>query len=213
MTEPISLMPSIAEDVQLMMFRMPDWLVWSQGLIGAAALIELALLGRIVADPKATIIRLPADDARLVVVDAAPTGSAMLDVALSVLVARRRAASTPSVIMKVTTVIAPHLHAALVSRGIVRDNGGYARGRVQSEIADDEILAERILVLTRARAWPESVIDPRLSAVIDVLGSSDRYSFDGGSGPLFSGDSYPPGTRDTIASILKATRRLYATVG
>lgn len=110
-------------------------------------------------------------------------------------------------------MIAPHLHAALVSRGIVRDNGGYARGRVQSEIADDEVLAERILALTRARAWPESVTDPRLSAVIDVLGSSDRYSFDRGSAPLFSGDSYPLDTKDTIASILKATRRLYATVG
>lgn len=213
MSESTVAVPSIAEDVQLMLFRLPDRVQWSQGLTGAGALIELAMLGRIVADPNTTILRSPADDARLVIVNATPTGSSMLDVALSVLVAHRRTASTQRVILKVTTVIAPHLHAALVGRGVLRDNGGYVRGRVQSEVADDEVLAKRMSVLSYAWYLPDSVTDPRLNAVIDLLNSTDFYSFDHGAGPLFSGDNYPSETRDTIASILKATRRLYASAG
>ncbi|WP_104171061.1 GPP34 family phosphoprotein [Cryobacterium sp. M23] len=161
MTDATTSVPSIAEDIQLMLQQRPGQLEPDQIMPGAGALIELALEGRILTDPKDGFLTEPADNARLVVVDDSPTGSAMLD-ALAVVSARRRPPFTYKVLQPVTVAVVPHLYVALVERGVVRETGGYPTGRDRLEIADESVFLERKSVLARARTLPATVSDPRI---------------------------------------------------
>ncbi|TFD06373.1 GPP34 family phosphoprotein [Cryobacterium sandaracinum] len=208
MTDATTSMPSIAEDVQLMLQQRPGQLEPDQIMPGAGALIELALEGRIRTDPKAGFLTEPADNARLVVVDDSPTGSAMLDDALAAVSARRRPPFAYKVLQPVTVAVVPHLYVARVERGVVRETGGYPTGRDRLEIADESVFFERKSVLARARTLPATVSDPRIGAVIDLLRNNGTYRGESGLLSIIAGDCYPPATRDVISSILRGVRHM-----
>lgn len=207
MTEATPYVPSIAEDIQLMLQQRSGQLEPDQVMPGGGALIELALLGRIATDPKAGFLTEPADNARLVVVDPSPTTSDMLDDALAVLAARRPSFSY-KLLQPVTAAVVPHLYSALVRRGILRDTGGHPRGRAPLEIADEVVFLERKSLLARARSLPATVSDPRIGAVIDLLRNNSTYRGETGLLSIIAGDWYPPATKDVIASILRGVRYL-----
>ena len=200
--------PSLAEDIQLMLQVQQGRLEPDRVMPGAAALIELALLGRIGTARGGGLLSTPADDSRLVVVDSAPTGSSLLDDALAVLVAKRKPAFSLKVLQSVNDAVVPHVFTELVRRGVVRDTGGYPSGADGLPIADEARLDERKSVLARARTLPSTVTDPRLGAIVDLLRSNGRYRGDAGELDLIAGDWYPVGAKDAVASILRGVRRL-----
>ena len=202
--------PSIAEDLQLMLQRQPGLLEADQVLPGAAALIELTLLGRIRSDPTAGVLNSPADNARVGVVDATPTGSAQLDAALAVLVARGKPTWAEKLLPTVTRAIAPTLQAALVERGIVTPEAPQPGPAPQLQIADESIFQARKAVLNRARTLPATVSDPRLGAVVDVLRSHPTYCGEQGQLAIIAGDWYPADCRDTVASVLRSVQRMFS---
>lgn len=200
---------TIAEDVQLMLQRTPGRLEVERTIPVAGALIELALLDRIVAQPKKGIFVDPVRSSRLAVVDPTPTGRAPLDAALRVMVEKGKPRYADRCIASAVDAVIPEVHAGLSSRGYIRAIGDLRSGGGYLEIVDDDLVSARRDLLARARSLPETVNDPRVGAVVDLLrGGGNLYRGGFGQLDLIAGDWYPAEVRDTIAAILKAERLL-----
>jgi len=183
--------PTIAEDVQLMLVQQPGRLEFDTVVPVAGVLIELTLLGRITSEAKKGFF---ADTMGLITVaDATPTGNPILDSALRAIVERGRPWQT---------------HRAILGTriGLTRTVGTPERRGSHLEIVDPEAVEARRAVLKRARTLPDTVVDPRLGGVVDLLRSSGNL-YRGETGPINSRitrDWYPPHATETMGRILAA---------
>lgn len=195
---------TIAEDVQLMLVHDPGRLDANTVVPVAGVLIELTLLGRISSVAKKGFF---VDTMGLITVaDATPTGNPILDSALRAIVERGRPWQTHRAILATRIDVTVQLHAVLEARGLTRAVGEIERRGSYLEIVDLEAVEARRAVLKRARTLPDTVTDPRLGAVVDLLRSSgDLYR--GETGPIndrITRDWYPSHTTATMGRILAA---------
>ena len=196
--------PTIAEDVQLMLVQQPGRLEFDTVVPVAGVLIELTLLGRITSEAKKGFF---ADTMGLITVaDATPTGNPILDSALRAIVERGRPWQTHRAILGTRIDVTVQLHTALEARGLTRTVGKPERRGSHLEIVDPEAVEARRAVLKRARTLPDTVVDPRLGGVVDLLRSSGNL-YRGETGPINSRitrDWYPPHATETMGRILAA---------
>lgn len=197
--------PSLPEDVQLMLLIGKGQVAWGFAELSAAALVELTLLGRIGSVPETGPFS--REEARkLVVLDAEPTGVQILDCALERLVARGKPWEALSCVKKLAGPVGRLVHQTLLDRGTLRGEGRWLKATLW--VADEEQYRATVYRLNSAWLKPDAVTDPRSGAFIDVLrNAGDQYSREAGKhGAVIAWEWYPRGMRDTIYAILDAER-------
>lgn len=196
--------PTIAEDVQLMLAHDPGRLDFNTVAPVAGVFVELALLGRISSAAKKGFF---VDVMGLITVaDATPTGNPILDSALRAIVEHGRPWQTHRAMLATRLDVTAQVHSVLEARGLTRTVGKPESRGGYLEIVDSEAVEARRAVLGRARMLPDTVDDPRLGAVVDLLRSSGNL-YRGETGPIHSRitrDWYPPNTTATLGRILAA---------
>jgi hypothetical protein len=202
---------TIAEDIQLMLKEQPGRLEYERILTATGALIELTLLGRLTSAEKPGFFVSPLDRL-LAVVDSAPTGQPILDAALDILAARDKPWRCDRALLAIYRPVTTAVDESLAARGLVRAVGkpsGFTSGFL--EITDDAVIEARRSILQRARTLPDTVTDPRLGAVIDVLrNGGDRFRGETGPHRHMADDWYPAEAAPTILGILRAETYLEA---
>jgi len=204
MTQPMT----IAEDVQLMLTQLPGRLEVDQVIPTAGALIELALLGRLSSVEKKGFFVDPIG--RLVTVaDPTPTGRPILDAALAGIVKHGKPWQIQRAIQSVRLPVLAELYASLEARGLVRSVEKAAGSRPYLEIVDATAVDQRRTELGRARTLPQTVTDPRLGAVVDLLRNGGNL-YRGATGPLQprTEDWYPADVSETVDAIVRAEHYL-----
>ena len=199
---------TIAEDVQLMLKERPGRLEYDSILPAAGALIELTLLGRLTSTKKPGFFVTPVDRL-LTVVDGAPTGQPILDVALDILAARDKPWRCDRALLAIYRPVTTAIDESLAARGLARAIGKPSKFTGYLEITDQTAFEARLSVLQRARTLPETVTDARLGAVVDVLrNGGNRFRGETGLHPHMTHDWYPAAATPTILGILKAEHML-----
>ena len=199
---------TIAEDVQLMLKEQPGRLEYQSILPATGALIELTLLGRLTSTTKPGFFNTPLDRL-LTVVDSAPTGQPILDVALDILAARDKAWRCDRALLAIYRPITTAIDESLAARGLARAIGNPSKFTGYLEITDQAAFEARLSVLQRARTLPDTVTDARLGAVVDVmLNSGDRSRGWTGLHPDMPYDWYPAAAKPTILGILRGEHML-----
>src|SRR5690554_8017107 len=118
---PPASIPSLPEDVQLVLARGAGELRQGATELAAAALVELALLGRVGSVPETGFLARK-EVRNLVALDETLTGVGTLDIALEQLVAKGKPWGAFSCLKKLSTPVARETQDALIRRGaIVRD--------------------------------------------------------------------------------------------
>ena len=126
---------TIAEQVQVMLQSTPDRLEFGWAELGAAALVELALLGRIGSPGEST----PASAAdTLVTIGEGRTGNRVLDAALDVLESKSSPWPSLHAVIDVGRRVSPVVQERLSERGIARIHGRFPSREGYLEILDDE---------------------------------------------------------------------------
>lgn len=195
---------TVAEDVQLMLTRQPGRIEFDQVIPVAGALIELTLLGRLSSVEKKGFFVDPVGRL-LVVIDPAPTGQQILDTALAAIVEHGKPWRVDRAIVAIRLAVVSAVHEALESRGLVRATGKPNDSRGYLEIVDSDGVETRRSVLRRARTLPDTVEDPRLGAVVDLLRSGGNlYRGETGLHERITRDWYPAEATFTIDAILRA---------
>lgn len=199
---------TIAEDVQLMLREQPGRLEYENILPATGALIELTLLGRLTSTRKPRFFVTPLDRL-LTVVDSAPTGQPILDVALDILAARDKPWRCDRALLAIYRPITTAIGESLVARGLARAIGNPSKFAGYLEITDQAAYEARLSVLQRARTLPDTVKDARLGAMVDVLrNSGNRFRGETGLHPHMTHDWYPAAATPTILGILKGEHML-----
>jgi hypothetical protein len=136
--------------------------------LGGAQLVELSLAGRVDID----------DRKRLVVVDASPTGDALLDRAVDV-VQRREGKKPSAVVGELGKKLRPALQERLVAAGILREEKGKILGlfpttRWPAASADHETAVRRALDVVLVHGRPPEPRDASLIALLHALKATHR---------------------------------------
>lgn len=193
---------TIAEDVQLMLKLHPGRLEYAPTVPAAGALIELALAGRLSSVAKTGFFSEPGGRL-LTVIDTEPTGNSILDVALESLAGREKPWRAQRAILAVYVPVMAAVCESLEGRGLARAAGMPGGRRSTISVLDPDRVEARRAVLSRARTLPDTVDDPRLGAVVDLLRSSgDRFRGETGLHPRLTRDWYSSEATPTIQAIL-----------
>ena len=199
---------TIAEDVQLMLSQRAGQLDSNQVIPVAAALIELALLGRVSSIEKKGFFENPIGRL-LTVADPAPTGQPILDAALEGVVKHAKPWRIDRAIVAVRQPVLTAVHEALEARGLVRATGKSTDARAYLEIVDATAVEQRRTELGRARTLPQTVTDPHIGAVVDLLRNGGNL-YRGATGPQQerTEDWYPANVSETVDAIVRAEHYL-----
>ena len=184
---------TVAEDVQPMLTQLPGRLEADRVIPVAGALIELVLLGRISSVEKKRFFVDPIGRL-LTVVDPSPTGVPLRDIALGELAGGRATWRVDRALLAISDAVVAAVHESLESRGLTRSHAGPGRKAGYLEIVDGDRVTARRDVLARARMLPDTVSDPRLRAVVDLLRRGGNQ-FRGETGSTSA--SHATGTRRT----------------
>jgi hypothetical protein len=194
---------SLPEEVQLVLQTVPGRLHFGWEQVAAAALVELALAERVGSVPNRGLFT--GGKARLLtVVNAAPTGSPLLDLALELVVAHQKPWVAYKCVLAIGRELSLAVHAQLVRKGIVSVVGEFPSLSGYLQVEDEPRQQAVKDKLDRARALPDQVTDPRTGALADVLRNAGNL-FDGGPGigPRMLREWYPENVRDTVDAILQ----------
>jgi hypothetical protein len=196
---------TVAERVQLVASKSSDGLMAAPGFaLTAAALIELCLRGRIGSVQRISLI-LGTGPVKLIVLDKAPTGNPVLDVALTAIVAQRTGQSADRWIVKLWPAVPKAVFAELERREIataVRTRKGHVT-HLRIDAIDWTALERR--TISEHRAAPEAVTDPFLGAVVDVVDhQGDAFSHEFSARPFITRAWHSESNRATIVAILRA---------
>jgi len=152
---------SLPEELQLALPTITGHLRFGSMDIAVAAIIDLALRGRLVAT-KARFGQ--SSDAKLTLVDASPTGSGPLDAVVQAFVARDKPWKIYPAVTSLWAVVSEATTASLVARGSVNTNGTLRDRDSHLEPLD---LALREETMARIDRVP-SVDDPRATVLLDI---------------------------------------------
>lgn len=203
---------TVAERVQLVAAGSADLLCHAPPFaLSAAALVELALLGRL-GTARNTAFFNGGAPVRLTVLDGTPTGNPVLDAALAPIAARRALRTPDKWIVDLWRVVPEAVVAELTRRGIASavvsltvEEAAASPGRTARLRVDDPWATTERRLVSEARAVPEGVTDPRLGAVIDVVDHfGEAFSPEFSARPFVPRQWYPESTRATIEQILRA---------
>src|SRR5690554_3471781 len=122
---PPASIPSLPEDVQLVLARGAGELRQGATELAAATLVELALLGRIGSVPETGFLARKGMR-NLVVLDDRPTGVGTLDNALERFAARGKPWPAFSCLKKLGTPVARETQETLIRRGAIRRGGRFS---------------------------------------------------------------------------------------
>lgn len=193
---------TIAEDVQLMLKSHPGRLEDAPTVPAAGALIELVLAGRLSSVAMTGFFSEPGGRL-LTVIDSEPTGSSILDAALIGLAGKEKPWRAERAILAVYDPVMAAVYESLEARGLARADGRPGGRRTTISVLDPDRVEARRAVLSRARTLPDTVDDPRLGAVVDVLRSGgDRFRGETGLHPRLTRDWYSAEATPTIGAIL-----------
>lgn len=199
-------LPSLPEDVQLVLALGGGELHEGATELAAAALVELALLGRVGSVPETGLFARK-DVRKLVTLDDRPTGVDSLDSALELLADRGKPWAAFSCVNKLSTPVARATQEALIRRGAIRRNGTVGGIRTTLSIADEAQHRAAVFRLDTAWLKPETVTDPRSGAFVDLLRSADqRFSRGAEREPIVKWNWYPEAVRDTVSTIFATER-------
>lgn len=194
---------SLPEEVQLVLQRRPGKLEFGWTQLASAALADLALEGRIGSVPNRALFT--GGKARLLtVLSDAPASSPVLDVALRLVSARAKPWIPYKCVLDIGRDVSMATHAELVRKGIVTVVGDSSKLDGYLQIEDDARPRSVKAKLDRARTQPDSVDDPRTSALVDLMqNAGNLYVGDAGLEPRMMREWYPPDVRDTVDAILQ----------
>jgi hypothetical protein len=152
---------SLPEELQLALPTITGHLRFGSMDIAVAAIIDLALRGRL----GATKARFgQASDAKLTLVDASPTGSGPLDAVVQAFVARGKPWKIYPAVTSLWAVVSEATTGSLVARGSVNTNGTLRDRDSHLEPLDLALREETMARIDRA----PSVDDPRATVLLDI---------------------------------------------
>jgi hypothetical protein len=157
----VSTAMSLPEELQLALPPLTGQLRFGSMDIAVAAIIDLALMGRLTA-VKARFG--PASDAKLTLVDAAPTGNAPLDAVVQAFVERGKPWKIYPAVTALWAVVSEATTASLVARGALSANGTLRDRDSHLEPLDLMLREESMARLERA----PSADDPRAAVLLDI---------------------------------------------
>lgn len=199
-------LPSLPEDVQLVLELGDGRLQQGATELVAAALVELTLLGRVGSVPETGFFARK-NVRRLVVLDESPTGVATLDSALAALVERGKPWAAYSCLKRLVGPVSRATQDALIGRGAISRDGRPGGIRTTLTVADERQKRDATHRLDTAWLNPEAVTDARSGAFVDLLrNASERFSRGAQHEPVVRWDWYPEGVRETVLGILEAER-------
>jgi len=174
---------------------------------GAAALIDLALAGRITTLHNRGFFD-QEDQRRVLVTDRTPLGVPELDRALELLSAQSRPRRIKKWIWQIGREVSDIVRAEMVDAGLAEEVGQkFPSSQGNLRVLDDSRQRMAVDMLNQADLAPTAVTDPRAGALVDLLRNG---------GPAFRSDRerplttnivhewYPPETRPTIDGVLYA---------
>lgn len=187
---------SLPEEMQLALPGTEGRIPYGWMDIGAAAMIDLAIAGRLTSTP--AWLGQPSDS-RLSLADESPTGNAPLDFLIAALQEHGRPWRALPCLRRLSRGISEATSASLAERGFVRPHGGIAGKGAYLEVRD---APARSAAEERMRASPA---DLRGEALMDIWRRSgiSWIPEPGIFGPRISGD-YPAEARGTIVAVLDA---------
>lgn len=198
--------PSLPEEVQLVLAVGDGKLRVGATELAAAALVELALLGRVGSVPETGFLARK-NTRQLTILDDRPTGVGTLDIALDQLVARGKPWAAFSCLKKLSKLVARETQELLIRRGAIQRDGRFGGIKTTLSIADEQQYRAAVYRLDTAWLKAETVTDPRSGALVDLLrNAGQRFSRGAEREPAIKWDWYPDGVRDTVETILEAER-------
>ena len=198
--------PSLPEDVQLVLALGGGELQQGAWELPAAALVELALLGRVGSVPETGFLA-RAGVRNLVVLDDRPTGVSTLDSVLERFAARGKPWSAFSCVKRLCRPVVRETQDTLIRRGAIRRNGRFGGLKTTLSIVDESQYRASVYRLDTAWLNPGAVTDPRSGAFVDLLRNAGRQFSRGAEGePVIVWEWYPEEVRDTVAAIFEAER-------
>lgn len=198
--------PSLPEDVQLVLSIGGARLQQGGPELVAAALVELALLGRVGSVPETGFLARK-DVRRLTVLNDRPTGVRPLDAALTALSDHGKPWAAYSCVKKLMQPVARETQDALLRRGAIARDGKFGGLKTTLTISDEQQHRDALQRLDKAWLGLEQVTDARSGAFIDLMrNAGERFSRGAQHEPVVRGNWYPDGVRETVAAILEAER-------
>jgi hypothetical protein len=152
---------SLPEELQLALPTLTGHLRYGSMDIAVAAIIDLALMGRLVA-VKARFG--PASDAKLTLVDASPTGNGPLDAVVQAFTERGKPWKIYPAVTALWAVVSEATTASLVARGALSTNGTMRDRDSHLEPLDHLLREESMARIDRA----PSDDDPRATVLLDI---------------------------------------------
>ena len=196
-------LPTLAEDLQLLLGRGGGELAHGYSDVAAAALVELVILGRIGSQASHGFFA-NKGERKLFVTDSTPTGVPILDAALSRVARSSRPWGVYRCVTKVQGRVSRLVVERLIERGAIRSEGRPAGWKSKLQIADEAQHREAVFRRDTAYFAPEPVSSPRDAALVDLVrNANENFRIDDGTGPTTFRDWYPPELRDTIVAILE----------
>lgn len=200
--------PSLPEDVQLVL-TVGDGILhqgWTE--LAAAALVELTLLGRLGSLPETGLFARK-EVRKLVVIDETPTGVRVLDLALQRLVARGKPWAPYSCLSKIAAPIAREVQETLICRGVIRYTGRPNGLKTRLAVVDEQQCQAAMRRLDSAWLKPDAVTSPRNGAFVDLLRNAGaRFNRGAEQESIIRWQWYPTEIRDTVQAILYTERIL-----
>lgn len=200
---------SLPEANQWVLRKGGDLLQFAWVEAGAAALIDLALAGRI------TTLRNRGffdqeDQRRILVTDRTPLGVPELDRALELLCTQRRPRRIKKWIWTIGREVSDIVRAEMVGAGLAEEVGKkFPSSRGNLRVLDDSRQRIAVDMLNRADRAPTAVTDPRAGALVDLMRNGGPQFRGGRERPLKTNivhEWYPSEARRTIDGVLYALR-------
>lgn len=208
MTDPTpQLAMSLPEATQWVLRQEGGLLQFAYVEAGAAALIDLALAGRITTLRNRGFFNQD-DQRRIVVTDPTPLGVPELDRALEILGTQNRPRRIKKWIWEISRAVSDIVRAEMVGAGLAEEVGApFPSHRGNLRVLDDSRQTIAVAMLNRADLFPTKVTDPRAGALVDLMRNGGPHFRGGRERPLTTQilhEWYPPEVRPTIDGVLWA---------
>lgn len=191
----------LREDADLLQFA------WVES--GAAALIDLALAGRITTLRNRGFFD-QGDQRRIVVTDPTPLGVPELDRALELLSTQGRPRRIKKWIWEMGREVSDVVRAGMICAGSAEEVGKkFPSSQGHLRVLDDSRQRVAVAMLNQADLFPDAVTNPRAGALIDLMRNGGPRFRGGRERPLTTNivhEWYPPEVRPTIDGVLYALR-------
>ena len=197
---------SLPEATQWVMRIGSDRLRFAWVEAGAAALIDLALAGRIDSLPNRGFFN-QEDQRRLIVTDSTPLGVPELDRALELLVAHDKPRRIKRWIWDIGRAVSDIVRADAVAAGLAEEVGTFPNLTGHLRVIDDSRQRIAVEMLDTARRQPGAVTDPRSGALVDLMrNGAPQFRGEGVRGAEIEHEWYPREARATVNGLLWAQR-------